>query len=105
MQQAEMAEKNAQADYEKMLEDSKAKRADDAKAASDKESATADLEARIGEHKDAKAATEKELAGTEEYIHALHSDCDWLLSNFDLRKQARADEVDALGKAKAVLAG
>lgn len=35
----------------------------------------------------------------------LHLACDWLLSNFDSRKAARAGEVDSLKKAKAVLSG
>jgi len=42
--------------------------------------------------------TEKELSG-------LHGECDWLLKNFDIRKEARQDELDAMQKAKAVLAG
>jgi len=39
------------------------------------------------------------------YIQSLHGECDWLLKNFDVRKEARASEIDALGKAKAVLSG
>ncbi len=31
--------------------------------------------------------------------------CDWLLKYYDVRKEARASEIDALGKAKAVLSG
>merc|ERR1712203_504261 len=39
------------------------------------------------------------------YIAPLHAECDWLLKYFDVRKEARASEMDALGKAKAVLSG
>lgn len=35
----------------------------------------------------------------------LHKSCDFLLQNFDVRQQARADEVDALNEAKAILSG
>merc|ERR1719213_1366812 len=35
----------------------------------------------------------------------LHGSCDFLLENFDIRKEARASEIDALKKAKAVLSG
>ena len=42
---------------------------------------------------------------TAEYIHGLHSECDWLVENYDNRKTARAGEVDSLNNAKAVLAG
>ena len=43
--------------------------------------------------------------GTEKYISSLHGECDWLLKYHEVRKEARADEIDALGKAKAVLNG
>merc|ERR1712107_197488 len=34
-----------------------------------------------------------------------HSECDWLLQNYDLRKDARANEADQLKEAKAILSG
>jgi len=45
------------------------------------------------------------MKGANDQLQVLHKDCDWLLQNFDTRKEARADELDALGKAKAVLSG
>jgi len=50
-------------------------------------------------------SSSKELLGNGEYIASLHADCDWLLEKFDQRKEARADEVDAMMKAKDVLNG
>merc|ERR1712159_791248 len=47
----------------------------------------------------------KKLMATMEFLKGLHADCDWLLQNFDVRKEARAGEVEALKKAKAVLSG
>merc|ERR1711957_242328 len=52
-----------------------------------------------------KASSGKELMATEGYISSLHAECDWLLKYFDMRKEARANEIDALEKAKAVLSG
>ena len=43
--------------------------------------------------KKSKKATEKELMALGEYIASLHSDCDFLVKNFDLRKEARASEI------------
>merc|ERR1712176_499113 len=91
MQVAEVEEKNAQEEYEQTMADSAAKRADDSKSIADKG--------------DAKTASTKELAGTAEYIGSLHGECDWLLQYYDVRKDARASETEALGKAKAVLNG
>merc|ERR1719238_2405064 len=46
-----------------------------------------------------------ELEALNKEIAALHNNCDFLEKNYDVRKTARANEIDALGKAKAVLNG
>merc|ERR1719247_1269616 len=73
---AKAEEKDAQEDYEQMMKDT-----------------------------EAKTSTGKELMATAQYIQSLHNECDWLLQYFDVRKEARTSEIDALGKAKAVLSG
>merc|ERR1719263_2129412 len=88
-----------------MMKDSADKRAEDSKSLTDKESALADLEGGLEQQTADLASTQKELAATNQYIHTLHLECDWLLKYFDMRKEARAGELDALGKAKAVLNG
>merc|ERR1719446_1732982 len=98
-------EKDAQADYEEFMKDSANKRAEDSKNLGDKEATLADMQARLQKETDEKAADSKELAATMQYIASLHAECDWLLKYFDVRAEARANEVDALGKAKAVLNG
>jgi chromosome segregation ATPase len=98
-------EKDAQADYEKLMEESAQKRADDSKTLEDKTSNKADTEAAHQGHTDDHESASTELMDTNKYISTLHGDCDWLVENFEARKEARAGEVDALGKAKAVLSG
>jgi len=105
MTEAETEEKDAQADYETTMRDSAEKRTKDSKLLGEKESTKADLEADLETHTEDKASTAKELMATLQYIQSLHNECDWLLKYFDVRKEARASEIDALGKAKAVLAG
>merc|ERR1719284_303693 len=85
---AETEEKESQAEYEKMMEDSKVKRADDSKLLSDKEAAKAETEAELQAAKDSKASSSKELAATLEYIASLHADCDWLAKYFEARTEA-----------------
>merc|ERR1719207_64344 len=98
-------ENEAQADYETFLADSdaslKAMATDitnksEAMAAADKEKvqAEADLKATIDTILDLGKANA-----------ALHQDCDWILKNYDARVDARAQEIDALGSAKAILSG
>merc|ERR1719428_128892 len=52
-----------------------------------------------------KKGTLAEAMAKADYLKDLHLDCDWLLANFEYRKEARAGEVEALKKAKAVLSG
>jgi len=105
LQEAEVNEKDAQSDYEALMAESSTKRADDSKSMSDKTASKASEEEALETEQDTKAATGKELMATLEYIHSLHGECDWLLKYFDARKEARDGELDALGKAKAVLNG
>jgi len=105
MTTAEADEKDAQGDYETMMADSAEKRAADSKSISEKASAKADTEAALQSHTSDKAASTAELMATLESIKALHSECDWLMQYFDVRKEARASEIESLGKAKAVLSG
>jgi len=102
---AKTEEKDAQGDYETFMKDSADKRAEDSKSLQDKEGALADMQAALQKDTDAKASTTSELAATLQYIQSLHNECDWLLQYFDVRKEARTSEIDALGKAKAVLSG
>merc|ERR1719150_3651234 len=105
MTEAETAEKDAQADYQQMVKDSAAKRSADSQSLTEKGSAKADTEAQLQAHASARAAGGKELMALTAYISSLHAECDWLLQYFDVRKAARAGEVDSLNKAKAVLSG
>jgi len=102
---AKTEEKDSQADYEALMKDSAAKRADDSKSLADKEGALADMQASLQSSQDEHGSTSKELMATVQYIQSLHNECDWLLQYFDVRKEARTSEIDALGKAKAVLSG
>merc|ERR1719223_2414480 len=105
MTEAKTTEKDAQADYEQMMKDSSAKRADDSKTLSDKQGAKADTQADMEANTEEKAATTKTLMATLEYIQSLHAECDWLLQYFEVRKEARTGEISSLATAKSVLSG
>jgi septal ring factor EnvC (AmiA/AmiB activator) len=105
MTEATTEENDAQADYEAMMKSSAKKRAADSKTLTEKQATKASLEGDLESHTEALSAASSELAATNEYIHNLHMECDWLMKYFDTRKEARASEIDALGRAKAVLSG
>merc|ERR1719478_1341613 len=49
--------------------------------------------------------TKKELGATVQYISTLNNECGFILKYYDMRKEARAGEIDSLEKAVAVLNG
>merc|ERR1712019_32761 len=105
VQSITVEEREAQAEYVQYIQDSAAKRAGDSKSVTDKEAAKAAAEAelqRLGEETHAKKV---EMINTLEVLKNFHLQCDWLLQNFDLRRDARNGEIDSLKKAKAVLSG
>merc|ERR1719465_105533 len=105
IQTMEVDEKNAQEEYEELMKASAEKRASDVKSIADKEGAKADMEANLQKLGEESKATKAEAMGKGKTLMDLHSECDWLLQNFETRKEARAAEVDSLQKAKAVLSG
>jgi len=105
IQETEVNEKEGQAEYETFMADSAAKRADDTKSIAMKEAQKADLGADLEKMTAEKGASMQEAMATAESIKDLHLDCDWLVMNFQARKDARAGEVESLKNAKAVLSG
>jgi len=103
--QATTEEKDSQADYEQSMQDSAEKRAQDSKSLTDKNGFKAEAESNVQRDTEEKAATTKQLMATGSYISSLHSECDWLIQYFDVRKEARDGEIDSLKNAKAVLSG
>merc|ERR1719217_1121330 len=105
IQETQVEEKNAQQEYEEFMADSAAKRAADATSIAEKTAAKADLAAGLEQMTAEKKTKMTEAMAKAEFIKDLHLECDWLISNFEVRKEARAGEIDSLKKAKAVLSG
>jgi len=105
MQEAELGEKDAQSEYEEFMKDAADKRVLDSKSITEKEGTKADDESNLQSLGEERTAKMKEAMATVDVIQNLHKDCDWLLKNYEVRKEARSGEVDALKKAKAVLSG
>merc|ERR1719263_238598 len=105
IQTMKVEEKDAQKDYETFMSDASEMRALDSKAITDKEAAKADTESELEGNTESKGSKMIEAMENAKYIAGLHEECDWLLKYYDARKSARTGEIDALGKAKAVLSG
>lgn len=102
---AKVEEKNSQKEYEATVADAKEKRESDLKDAQQKAEVKADLESDSDEDSQEKSSTVKEQQATMKFAENLHKQCDWLVKNFDLRAQARGEEIENLKRAKAALSG
>jgi len=105
MKDSEYEEKTAQKDYAELMADSQAARAGDTKSLTGKQTAKAEIEASFMTTKETRAATATDLKNVKTVIQELHAACDFIMQNFDLRKEARTNEIEGLKNAKAVLAG
>merc|ERR1719415_188218 len=103
--ESKVEEDMAQKEYETLIGDSAMKRRRDTKSLGEKESAKADLEGALQHMAKEEKSTKFEVVAKAETLRDLHMECDWLLSNFQVRKEARTGEIDALKNAKAVLSG
>jgi len=99
------AEEMAQKDYENLMSSSQKNRAEMAKSITGKESAKADWSDKIEIANTDLATTTQALAKTQEMIAGLHKSCDFLIENYDARKEARTNEVEGLKNSKSVLSG
>jgi len=101
----EHGETTAQKDYVELMADSQASRAQNMKSITDKESAKAEVSAKKIAAKEKEMADLKDLEIIGKYVVELHGSCDFILENFDIRKEARTAEIESLKQAKAILAG
>ena len=105
MKDAEADEQMAQKEYEDLMTESAASRAQAAQSITDKEASRAQLETKLQETKEAKALTTETLEDIALTVNHLHTSCDFIIQNYDSRKEARTNESESLKNAKSVLAG
>lgn len=103
--EAKVEEKDSQDEYEIMMKAAAAKREIDSKTIVEKEGIKAGATEEVNKVQKDIDGEAKELGATVSILADLHNECDFLLKAYDQRKQSRADEVEGLKKAKAVLAG
>jgi len=105
MTEAEHDEETGQKDYERLMADSQASREQNVESITDKEAAKADMDVSVEQAKTKEDSQQTALGNVKQYIVTLHTQCDFLVDNYDLRKAARSNELDSLANAKAVLSG
>jgi len=105
MKDAEYEEKTSQSDYAKLMSESEDSRAAASKGIVTKTASKAEVEAKLEMTKEALTAVSTDLDLIASTLGDLHMQCDFLLQNYDLRKEARTNEIESLKTAKAILSG
>merc|ERR1719172_316604 len=103
--ESKKSESEAQAAYEALIADTNESIADLSKEITSKTKAKAqakkDLSMTSGDLADANS----EIESLGKYNADLHGECDYVMKNFDIRQNARAQEMEALQQAKQILNG
>jgi len=99
------SEEDAQKAYEDFVKDTNASIEEKSKDIVNKSESKAKAEADLVEAKEDKEAVMLELEQLANYKAELHSSCDFVMKNFEIRQTARDEEIEALKQAKAILSG
>merc|ERR1719392_105608 len=99
------SEEDAQKAYEEFVKDTNNSIEEKSKDIVNKSETRAKAEADLVEAKKDKEATMLELEQLSNYKSELHSSCDFVMKNFEIRQTARDEEIEALKQAKAILSG
>merc|ERR1719375_2097370 len=105
IQAAKMDEEHSQEDYEEAMKDASVKRAEDSKLVITKDGEKAEMASKLEGLKEGKQTKTGQLGNANDTLNDLHKTCDFLLDNYDSRKESRTKESDGLKQSKAVLAG
>jgi len=65
----------------------------------------AELQGKMADKQEEIDQTTQDLGSAKEMQKTLESDCDWVKTHFDSRREKRKNEIDALAEAKNILAG
>jgi hypothetical protein len=99
------SEEDAQKAYEDFVKETNASIETKSKDIVNKSETKATAEADLVEAKESKEAVMLELEQLANYKSELHSSCDFVMKNFEIRQTARDEEIEALKQAKAILSG
>lgn len=99
------AENDSQKTYEEYIADSNAANAAASENIMNKSGAMAKADKDKIQATESRDATIQDLLLLGEANAALHQECDFLIKNFEVRQNARAEEIDSLFNAKAIFSG
>jgi len=98
-------ENSAQSDYAANVAATTAAIEAGRQAIAEKETQAADAKAEKSETEESQAANQQNLNSLAELLNGIHNQCDYIIKYFDIRQKSRAEEVDSIEEAKAILSG
>jgi len=101
----QVSEQHAQGLYATFVKDTTASIEANRDLIEEKEGQVAETESLKAETEEAQSANQQELETLLNLLKAHHLDCDYIIKYFDIRQKARAEEMDAINDAKAILSG
>lgn len=103
MTAAESEEKFSAKDYARIMKEAQETRAADVKSLNHKKSIKAELEDKMADARELQSVTLQELQNLALYIVQLHTECDFLLRNFEVRHEGRVGEEVGLEDTKTIV--
>jgi len=105
VEKARAAENEATSTYEAFVKDTGASIEAKATSITNKLEERAKMDAQLTHAGSDSKHTQEDLEALGRYAEGVHGKCDFLLKNFEERQASRAEEIDALGQAKAIFSG
>jgi len=98
-------EQQAQRDYGDNVAATTASIEADREAIAEKEKQAANAKGEKSETEESQLANGESLDKLSELLNGIHGQCDFIIKYFDIRQKSRAEEMDAIEEAKAILSG
>merc|ERR1719468_1246189 len=101
----EVTEQNSQKNYGGFVQDATNSIETDRSSIESKTGEVAENEAALSETEKEQLLNQEEIDKLNELLKAHHAECDYVIKYFDMRQEARQEEMDAIKDAKAILSG
>merc|ERR1719156_348406 len=103
MTEAETEEKFNSKEYVRIMTEAQETRATDVKSLNEKKAAKATLDTKLVENKALLDLSEEELHNLELYLVQIHTECDFLMANFEARHEGRVESETGLESAETIV--
>merc|ERR1719443_2640955 len=103
MTEAETSEKFNAKEYVRIMTEAQETRATDTKSLNEKKAVKATLDTKLVENKELLDLSEEQLHNLELYLVQIHTECDFLMANFEARHEGRIESETGLESAETIV--